>query len=63
MPNARLETWPVPGAGPLDLRQHMMVVATEPIEAGAEGGAPPACTPSPALMRDLASNQQCLAVL
>ena len=36
-PNARMETWPVLNAGPFELRQHMMIVATEPIDAGAEG--------------------------
>ena len=36
-PNARLETWPVLNPGPFELRQHMVIVATEEIQAGAEG--------------------------
>ena len=35
-PNARLECWPVLRPGPLELRQHMVLVANEPIEAGCE---------------------------
>ena len=36
-PNARVETWPVvPNPGPYELRHHMMIVAIEPIDAGAE---------------------------
>ena len=33
-PNARIESWPVLRPGPLEVRQHMMLVATEPIGAG-----------------------------
>ena len=35
-PNARLEMWPVPRPGSLELRQHMVIVATERIAAGYE---------------------------
>jgi hypothetical protein len=35
-PNARIESWPVPRPGPLEVRQHMMLVATERIDAGQE---------------------------
>lgn len=35
-PNARLETWPAPRRGSMELRQHVMVVASEAISAGAE---------------------------
>ena len=35
-PNARLETWPVLRAANCELRQHMVLVAIEPIAAGAE---------------------------
>ena len=34
--NARLETWPVLGPDPLSVRQHMVLVASEPIAAGHE---------------------------
>ena len=45
-PNARVETWPVLNPGPYELRQHMMIVAIEPIDAGAESkrAPPPICT-------------------
>lgn len=46
-PNARVETWPVLSPGPYEPRQHMMIVAIEMIDAGAEGiphcTAPSAC--------------------
>ena len=35
-PNARIESWPALRPGPLEVRQHMMLVATEPIDAGQE---------------------------
>ena len=35
-PNARIESWPVPRAGPFELQQHLMIVATESIDAGQE---------------------------
>ena len=35
-PNARIESWPELRPGPLEVRQHMMIVATEAIEAGQE---------------------------
>ena len=35
-PNAHLESWPVLRPGPLEVCQHVMLVATEAIEAGAE---------------------------
>lgn len=35
-PNARLEMWPAPRPGSLELRQHMVLVATECIAAGRE---------------------------
>lgn len=35
-PNARLEMWPAPRPGSLELRQHMVLVASEPIAAGQE---------------------------
>jgi hypothetical protein len=35
-PNARLESWPVLNPGPLEVRQHIMLVASECISAGAE---------------------------
>ena len=34
--NARLELWRQPNADPLDVQEHMMMVAIEHIEAGAE---------------------------
>jgi len=35
-PNARLEIWPVARAGPLEVRERMVLVASEPIAAGQE---------------------------
>jgi hypothetical protein len=35
-PNARIESFPVLRPGPLEVRQHMMLVAAEPIAAGQE---------------------------
>ena len=35
-PNARIESWPVLQPGPLEVREHMMLVAAEPIDAGQE---------------------------
>ena len=35
-PNARIETWPVLRPGALEVRQHMMLVAAQPIAAGEE---------------------------
>ena len=35
-PNARIEMWPTPRPGSLELRQHMVIVATETIAAGKE---------------------------
>ena len=35
-PNARVETWPVLRPEPYGIRQHVMLVASEPIDAGHE---------------------------
>ena len=35
-PNARVETWPILKPGPFEVREHMVLVASEPIEAGRE---------------------------
>ena len=35
-PNARIESWPVLRPGPCEVRQHMMLVASEHIDAGQE---------------------------
>jgi len=35
-PNARVETWPVLRPGPHEVREHVVLVASEPIEAGRE---------------------------
>ena len=39
-PNAHLEVWPVLRPGLCELRSHVMLVATEPIDAGQEYVAP-----------------------
>ena len=36
LPNARIESWPVPRPGPFEVRQHMVLVASEHIDAGQE---------------------------